>query len=215
MKRFASTSTIILLLFIATRLILCVNGEVDKTSTVTKVIDGDTFDISTGERIRLADVDCPEYYESGYSEATDYLSGLIGRKTVYLDIDDVYTYDYNGKGDRVVCVAYVDYNSTHLMNVNEALLTEGHAVISNFYNEFNPYSWSLLALKYETPEDSYISPYPVTPTPAPFPVNPTPNSSLSPPNEFIKAIGGLALVLGAILILAILETAIKRNRQRK
>ena len=111
--------------------IVCVSGEVDKTSTVTRVIDGDSFDISTGERIRLADFDSPEYYESGYSEATSYLSSLIDGKTVYLDIDDVYTYDYNGKGDRLVCVAYVDYDLTHWINVNKALLGEGTAVISN------------------------------------------------------------------------------------
>lgn len=48
-------------------LMIQVYGEVDKTSTVTNIVDGDTFDIATGERIRLADVDCPEYYESGYS----------------------------------------------------------------------------------------------------------------------------------------------------
>jgi micrococcal nuclease len=156
MKRFASFSAISLLLFLSVMSIICVYGEIDKTSTVTKVIDGDTFDISTGERIRLADVDAPEYYESGYSQAKEFLSSLIDGKTVYLDVDDVYTYDYNGKGDRLVCVAYVDYDSTHLINVNKALLEEGHAVISNYRNEFNPYSWSLYLPK-EAPEPTQPS----------------------------------------------------------
>ena len=168
MKRFASFSAISLLLFLSAMSIICVYGEVDKTSTVTRVIDGDTFDISTGERIRLADIDAPEYYESGYSQAKEYLSSLIDGKTVYLDVDDVYTYDYNGKGDRLVCVAYVDYDSTHLMNVNKALSDEGHAVISNFNNEFNPYSWSLFIPKDGAPEYPDLFPYtPAAPTPSP------------------------------------------------
>jgi hypothetical protein len=33
------------------------------------------------------------------------------------------------------------------MNVNEALLDGGYAEISNYDNEFNPYSWSLLVPK--------------------------------------------------------------------
>ena len=65
----ATAVLIILILFMGQA-----NGEVDKTSTVTNIVDGDTFDIATGERIRLADVDAPEYYERGYSQATDYLS---------------------------------------------------------------------------------------------------------------------------------------------
>ena len=135
MKRSISFSSIIILFFLLSMFIVYVNGEVDKTSTVTRVIDGDTFDISTGERIRLADVDAPEYYENGYSEATDYLTRLVDGKIVCLDIDDGYTYDYNGKGDRLVCVAYVDYDSTHWINVNKALLDEGHAVISDFHTK--------------------------------------------------------------------------------
>jgi len=147
MKRFASFSAISLFLFLSGMLIVCVYGEVDKTSTVTRGINGDTFDIFTGERIRLADVDAPENYESGYSQAKDYLASLVNGKTVYLDVDDVYTYDYSGTGDRLVCVVYVDYDSMQLMNVNEALLDGGYAEISNYDNEFNPYLWSLLVPK--------------------------------------------------------------------
>lgn len=203
MKR-ASFCAISLFVFLSAMLVVCVYGEVDKISTVTRVIDGDTFDISTGERIRLADVDAPEYYESGYSEATDYLSSLIDGKTTYLDVDDIYTYDYNGKGDRLVCVAYVDSDSTHWINVNKALLDEGHAVISNFHNEFSPYSWSLLVPKYGLPEDYDISPAPVTPTPKP---------SFSLPRELVEPLVGLGMVFGVLVLLALLEKAIKRKRR--
>ena len=57
MKRSVSFSSIITAILLLSMFIVSVSGEVDKTSTVTRVIDGDTFDISTGERIRLADVD--------------------------------------------------------------------------------------------------------------------------------------------------------------
>ena len=32
----------------------CSLGEIDKTGIVTRVVDGDTFDLASGERIRLA-----------------------------------------------------------------------------------------------------------------------------------------------------------------
>jgi len=116
------------------------SGEIDATAIVSYVIDGDTFDTTSGDRIRLADIDAPDLGEYQYSEARSFLTSLVDQKTVYLDVDDVYRTDQYG---RLVCVVYVDYNSTHLLNVNRALLVEGYAVIWNFDNEFNPYAWTL------------------------------------------------------------------------
>jgi PKD repeat protein len=113
--------------------------EVDATATVTSVVDGDTFDCSPTGRVRLADVDAPEYYETGYQEAADYISSLIAGQTVYLDIDDVYGTD---PYDRWVAVVYVRHNSTHLLNVNQAMLDAGHATVWDFENEFDPLAWS-------------------------------------------------------------------------
>ena len=125
-------------------------GEIDETTVVSRVIDGDTFDVTPGDRIRLADVDAPEYYEEGYNESKNFLTELVLNKTVYLDIDDISRTDpYN----RLVCVVYVDYNSTYVMNVNKALLVNGHAVIWNFTNnEFDPYTWSLYCPMEAIPE---------------------------------------------------------------
>ena len=81
----------------------------------------------------MADVDAPEKGESGYYDARDFLISLVYNKRVYLDIDDIYGTDKYG---RVVCVVYVEYNSTHFKNVNKALLVGGYAVIKNFHNEF-------------------------------------------------------------------------------
>jgi len=121
--------------------------EVDLVSTVNHIQDGDTFALESGDWIRLADVDTPESGQFGYFEAGQYLSNLIYQKKVYLDIDDVYTYDYEGTGNRLVCLVYVPFNSTHYLNVNKALLVSRHAVTYEFYNEFTPSEWRLYTPK--------------------------------------------------------------------
>lgn len=57
---------------------------------VTKIIDGDTFELNNGDIIRLICIDAPELGKPGYNEAKDYLSKLILNKEVRLvsDIDD-------------------------------------------------------------------------------------------------------------------------------
>jgi hypothetical protein len=86
------------------------------------------------------------------------LKGLVLAKTVYLDIDDIYTYDYSGTGDRLVCVVYVDYNSTHYENVNKALLTAGLAEIKEYYNEFNSDTWAIYVPKNDLVPEFSTSP---------------------------------------------------------
>lgn len=110
---------------------------IDRIATCIRIIDGDTFELSSGIRVRLADVDAPEYYESGYSRSTDALSSWILGKQVYLDVDDLYITDSYG---RYVCVVYVAYGSGYT-NVNHALLIEGHVTLSNYPNEFDPTVW--------------------------------------------------------------------------
>jgi len=101
------------------------------------VIDGDTFELSSGKRVRLADVDAPESYESGYTTSTNALSSWILGETVYLEIDDIFETDIYG---RYVCVVYFEYG-TGYANVNNALLTNGYAELSDYYNEFDPSVW--------------------------------------------------------------------------
>ncbi len=101
--------------------------------------DGITHDFD--ERIRLADINTPETGETGYQEAKDFLTSLIHEKHVYLDIDNQTQTDPYG---RFVAVTYVRHNSTHLLNVNEALVYYNHASIWDFTNnDFDPYSWLL------------------------------------------------------------------------
>ncbi|WP_199823878.1 thermonuclease family protein [Labrenzia sp. OB1] len=53
------------------------------TSKVSRVIDGDTFQLSRPlVRIRLCGVDTPEKGQRGYREATQYTKALVAGKTV-------------------------------------------------------------------------------------------------------------------------------------
>ena len=114
--------------------------EIDVICYASYVVDGDTFDCQPGIRIRLADIDAPEYGEPGYYDAKEALKKLILYKLVYLDVDDYYVTDRYG---RLVALVYVRYNKTHLLNVNKWLIDNGYAVISDYVNEFNPYTWKL------------------------------------------------------------------------
>ncbi|WP_445474330.1 thermonuclease family protein [Methanococcoides methylutens] len=56
-------------------------------ANVTEVIDGDTFVISTGERVRLIGVDTPERGEPYYEEARQYMVDNLPGRTVRLEAD--------------------------------------------------------------------------------------------------------------------------------
>jgi len=114
--------------------------KIDIVTNVTKVWDGDTFDVPE-RRIRLADIEAPNSNDnvSAYEAAQDFLKSLIENKVVYIDIDDYGSTSY----DRMVGVAYLRYNSTHLLNVNKELLDKGYAIIWDYTdNEFNPSTWT-------------------------------------------------------------------------
>ncbi len=122
--------------------------EVDASGQVTRVVDGDTIDVSGVGRVRLADIDAPEWGYPGFDEAFQYATSLVLSRTVYLDIDDVYGQD---RYDRRVAVVYVRHNATHLLNLNEALLEAGLAEVSNYNNEFSPYTWTLYVYSLASP----------------------------------------------------------------
>ncbi len=125
--------------------VVVIGGKpVDLVARAYHVVDGDTFDTFPSGRVRLADINTPERGQPGYSEATNALRILVLDKTVYLDVDNVEVMDsYN----RLVALVYVDYNSTHVLNVNLWLVVNGYAVFADFANEFNPQEWSLYVRK--------------------------------------------------------------------
>ena len=89
----------------------------DKTYNVTRVIDGDTIEISTGERVRLICIDTPETYEEGYEKAKDYLEDLILGEEVFL-VKDVSETD---RYDRLLRYVYTEDNEF----VNELIVKKG------------------------------------------------------------------------------------------
>lgn len=93
----------------------------DDYFNVTKVIDGDTIDIETGERVRLICIDTPEYYQNYYNEATEFLEDLILGKEVKLvkDVSEV------GKYGRLVRYVYLRDGTF----VNELIVKEGHGEV--------------------------------------------------------------------------------------
>jgi hypothetical protein len=156
--------------------VIIVNAyEIDVTSRVTNIVDGDTFDIANGERIRLGDVSAPEVDESGGSQATSVLTNLIDGKKVYLDTDPTRSYG------RLVSVVYIKHNSTHYKNINWVLLQNQYFSLTNYPNEFNPSSWTKFERYAENPTpppDPEPAPEPELPS-DPEPQEPTPE----PPSE--------------------------------
>jgi len=145
-------ATIVLFILAVTVLIAApstVNSlEEECKGIVTYVVDGDTIDVKSVSgfksgktiRVRFADINAPELNTLEGKIAKSALFNLIYGKMVILDIDDVYVYDKYG---RVVAVVYLPVNATTLMNVNYWLVLNGYARITNYRNEFNPYTWTL------------------------------------------------------------------------
>ncbi len=94
---------------------------------VSRVIDGDTFELCSGETARLLCVDTPEKGEEGYEEAKVFLEDLILYKEVRLESSN-----YNGnntdKYGRLLRWVYVQDIDKETF-VNKYLLEEGYGDI--------------------------------------------------------------------------------------
>jgi len=86
---------------------------------VTYIVDGDTIEIETKERIRLICIDAPERGEEGYLEAREYLESLILNKNVRLEKDISETDMYG----RLLRYIYLENEGF----VNELIVREGYA----------------------------------------------------------------------------------------
>jgi micrococcal nuclease len=91
---------------------------------VLNVVDGDTIDVSidlglqihTLQRIRLYGIDTPERGQPGFLEASDRLKYLILDKNVIIK-----TYKVSKYGQYLGEIMFDE------MNINEMMITEGHA----------------------------------------------------------------------------------------
>ena len=145
MKRTKAVFMLSMLLLIT----LAAGAPDEATGRVSKVVDGDTFDVTLDShdsritedliRIRLADIDTPEVRgpkacEAG-KKASAYTRTWLLNTFVSLDLDNKTGKDSYG---RWVAVCYLQDGR----NFNKMLVDAGHAVIKDFKsNEFDPGSW--------------------------------------------------------------------------
>ena len=136
--------TLILLALIAG---ICLNTmsahENEKTGYVTKVIDGDTIEISNQEeKIRLWGVDTPELNTEKGQEVKENVTEQLLGKEVTLDIDDRKEHDHYG---RILAKVYL--NGT---DINQWLLTEKLARVMYIPpSEFGPYTGGISPEEFE------------------------------------------------------------------
>ena len=134
--------------------ILAAAAPDEEYGRVSKVVDGDTFDVALQDynssqiaedviRIRLADIDTPEVRgpkacEAG-KNASAYTRTWLLSTYVFLDLDDKSGKD---RYDRWVAVVYLSEDGKPGRNFNRMLVDAGHAEIDDYSNnEFDPWSW--------------------------------------------------------------------------
>lgn len=96
------------------------NAQQEKTFNVTKVFDGDTIEIETGDKIRLLGINTPEQGEFYYQESRDSLTKLVDGKQVKLEIGP----EDKDRYGRLLRYVFVDD-----VFVNLQLLREGYATV--------------------------------------------------------------------------------------
>ena len=116
-------------IIVASLLVVCliVSGwATGQNANVKRVIDGDTFILESGEKVRLIGVDCPESQDPNKpveywaDEASAYLAKLIGDKTIRLEYGDERVDKYG----RLLCYVWVDDS----VLVNLQIIKNGHGM---------------------------------------------------------------------------------------
>ncbi len=91
-----------------------------ETVTVKRVIDGDTYILQSGDKVRMIGINTPERGEPGYEEAKQYLKDLIEGEEVELEMDD--RSSDRDKYGRLLRYTYYRGNDVHMQ-----LIQEGYA----------------------------------------------------------------------------------------
>lgn len=90
------------------------------TTKVVRVIDGDTFETETGEKVRLIGINAPEISDIFGQEAKIYLSELIENKTVNLQTDNIS--NDRDRYQRLLRYVFIDGS-----DINKKMVSEGFA----------------------------------------------------------------------------------------
>ena len=117
------------------------SASVLQAVTVSRVIDGDTIVICTGDRVRLIGVDAPEMgfsggvYEYGATAATEFVRELIDGQMVWLEPDGNDTDRFDRLRRYVWLIDPADTTCENLIRsymLNALLLHYGHAEVAIF-----------------------------------------------------------------------------------
>ncbi|MEA2031742.1 MAG: thermonuclease family protein [candidate division Zixibacteria bacterium] len=93
-----------------------VEGQQNERFVVDRIIDGDTFVLAGGDRVRLLSIDTPEKGEPYYKQATQFLSNLVLDKVVRIE----YASRRRDKYGRLLAYVYIDS-----LFVNKTILENG------------------------------------------------------------------------------------------
>jgi endonuclease YncB( thermonuclease family) len=110
------------------------NNEKAGNNYVSEVIDGDTFEMNTGETIRLLCVDAPEQGQEDYDEAKDFLEHLILHRNVRLESSNIE--DDKDKYGRLLRFVYVNISDIEVF-VNKEVIRLEYGNIFNYGNITN------------------------------------------------------------------------------
>jgi len=81
---------------------------------VTRVIDGDTFELASGQKVRLKGINTPEKSEWLNVEATEFVRGLVENKSV-----EIKSYGFDKYG-RILAYVFI-----YGKNLNREILERG------------------------------------------------------------------------------------------
>ncbi len=109
--------------FILSEVFLGKETEIIENALVQRVIDGDTIELSNGERVRLIGINAPEKKEECFEEATEKLKELVLGKKIEMKRD---VSEKDGFG-RLVRYVYIEGEF-----VNELMVREGFAFSYKF-----------------------------------------------------------------------------------
>ena len=128
-----------------------IDPESLQKALVVKVIDGDTIEIETGERVRFIGVDTPETVHPKKSiqcygrEASNKMKSLLSNKWIYLEKDVSETYRY-GRLLRYIYLPNPD-NPTEAIFIDEYLIENGYGKVITYPPDVKYHDELLIAQK--------------------------------------------------------------------
>ena len=96
-------------------------SEADQRLIVSRIVDGDTFQLQNGKEVRLYGMSTPEQKENFYQEANQFTESMVLNKEIALEQEEKYKRDKFGR-----LLGYVFVNG---VNLNIELVRNGLAKV--------------------------------------------------------------------------------------